>query len=339
VTQPRLSLKELVREGTRADEAAWTEARAANEAKAAATAPPEAARAPVEAPQAPEKAPTEAPSGEKPAPEEPKLGPETKVEWERPDGQKLSATVGELQMAYDWALQNFESQKVAQDYIGKAEKVFEAVEQNPMGALLDVLAARKFGGDRDAAYAEVLRQSGAFLKEWHDLQQLPEGERKIREYEAALKDRDRKLQELEQERQSAAQAEEEFKVAQQIRGEILQAAAAEKLEVNARNLRMVGDVLLKTRQNGFNPSVQQVVRWVKGELAQRDTEGLKSAPIEEILKIRPELREHIIRQSVDETAANRSARVPTGQNGNTLKPGQSQGPRVYRDSPYELLNK
>jgi hypothetical protein len=266
-------------------------------------------------------------------PQQPKLDLQTKVEWER-DGQKVSASIEELQLAYDWSLGAFGKQQEAEKYIRQAEQVFSAFDQGVLPAALEILAARKFGGDRNAAYQELLRQSGTFLKEWHDLQQLPEPERRLKEMETALRERELRLNALEAEKNETKRAEEELKIAERIRGEILGAMKAESLEATASSVRQVGEVLLRTRENGFNPSVGQVVRWVKQELAQQSLEGLKTLPAEEILRLRPELREIAAKAAIDAVAANRSARVMGPTNG-TARPGATEGPRVYRDSPFE----
>lgn len=141
--------------------------------------------------------------------------------------------------------------------------------EKPMHALIDELAAGKHGGNREAAYAEILQEAEKMLLEHLEEQDKPEAERRARQLEAELKAardeiaRQKKADEEEEWREQVAEAGE------QIAKDFHETFKALELPDDDDLKGVILERMLSQRRRGLNPTVRAVAEKVKTEMDAR----------------------------------------------------------------------
>lgn len=189
----------------------------------------------------------------------------------------------------------------------RAVEALRSMAKNPLGTALDALTGA-MGGDRQKAYAELIRQCDEAVANEYKFQNMPESERKALEWEHRAKSIEEKLKAKE-----AAEAEEtkrtvQAEAAERLLKEFKEAIAKTGLpDIDEVKQRIV-EVLQRERRAGRKPSVLQVAEHVKGEINGRE-EGMtyKLLDIEKLRKARPDLIEALTKGTVEDVKKAREA--------------------------------
>lgn len=244
--------------------------------------------------------PTEATTAPAPAPSEtPKADvPEQLFELEI-EGEKKSFKANEL---VDYTQEKIEAALNIHDRYVEGMKAFA---ENPLQTALDAMAATRFGGDKGAAYQELIKLCDQVLSEEMKYRALPEDKRKALEYEQEAKATRAELKKRDDAERSAR---EKYETAQRANAILAQMNSAMKefgLE-DSQDVRLqVRDEMVREQRSGLVPDAIRAAKKVKEKLESfdksREEVALKKIDLEFLRKHRPELLKAAQEAALEET--------------------------------------
>jgi len=226
--------------------------------------------------------------------------------------------LGEEEVAEEELLQAWKAKgevasakKEAENLYNQAKFIIQEIPKNPKGVMIDIFTG--ILGDKKKARAAWLEICEKETIENFERQSMPEGDRKALELQEELEEQ-RKLNEENLRRQQHSQRTvEEARARERILGEISGAIEKVKLPNNARNLRMISEVLLNTRMEGHDVSALEAAKLVQKELEKEEEEHWKGADLEKVKKHRPDLVEQLREADIQEIKGNRQAKTAKGK--------------------------
>ena len=214
------------------------------------------------------------------------------------------------------------------DRIEQAVEIFEATKranlarlENPLGAMIEELAAGKFSGDRTKAGDHLLQLMETALLRHLEEADMPEDARRARELEARNKALEAKLAAQEKAREDAEWEEQVAETREQIIGEFHEAWKALELPDDDDLRGIVIERMKAQRARGLQPTVFGVAEKMKKEMDARI-----EAAVGRRRKSDEQSDMEAVRKSREEENAASSQRAPS-------KDGPERG-RVLRDRDF-----
>jgi len=266
----------------------------------------------------PEPAPKETQTGTQPAvpaaetakPQEAPKPPEAKKDI-------FTVTIGDEKKEFDAdGLVGFTDEKIGQalEVHDRAVGMIEKMAEKPLLAAMDIMAARKFGGDRDKAYEFLIALCVQAVKEDGEYQKRPEAERRALALEEKNKELAERLRREENTRNEQERNERllirRAEIAKELKEAIEKSGLSNTKEVVGR---MVLTMQARRRQ-GEDPNFMEIAQELKEELngsvSTAKEEYLKTASAEEILRLRPDLIDKAPQTLIEEIRKAREAQAP-----------------------------
>ena len=192
-----------------------------------------------------------------------------------------------------------------------AVKALRRVADDPLGLALDAMTG-KFGGDRQKAYAELIKLCDEAVANEYKFQSMPEAERKALEWEHRAKAIEAKLKERDDAEAAEKQRGVKAAAAERLIGEYRAAIKDAGLPDSAEAQYRIIELAKMERQKGNKTSLLEIAKYVKQEMKVREENfDFKNLDIEKLRKVRPDLIEALTKGSVEDIKKAREGGVAT----------------------------
>lgn len=246
--------------------------------------------------------------------------------------------LSELQKSYTLVQQAREALAEADQVSATAQAFLTGIEKDFHGTVIHYLAAKLYQGDEQKAYEHVLKEAGKLVGKFIQLQRLPPAEREALSMKQELERERTRRAELEKTLKEQEDLDAEMQEGEQLVAELKPVMKKLGIPLTPRMYETIGDVLqrleerfLETGRAEFKPPLESVVKLVRDRLASQVAEGLNVLPLEDVLRLRPNLEEEVNQRVLARVRANGSTRAPkVGATAAPEKPGPPKV-RVFRD--------
>lgn len=187
-----------------------------------------------------------------------------------------------------------------------AVHILQSLPQDPIGVLMDVFTGTT--GNPQQAYAAILDVCKKFVIRDYKRKNMPEPERRALELQ---EENERLRSEAEARTRKDEAAALEYRTAQEtqrVLGQMAPALKAAGLPQDEDTVADVAQTMLNLRIAGEDPTIQEAVQEYQRILASRRQVDIRALPIDELLKVRPDVAEEVRKRNLTTTLAQRRQR-------------------------------
>lgn len=219
------------------------------------------------------------------------------------DGEKKSLSGNEL---VDYTREKIEAALSIHD---RYQDQVRSMAENPLHAALDAMTQIRFGGDRRAAYQELVKLMDSALSDELKYRSMPEDKRaamEAREDAEAARAELNRLRETEEKRaMEETRAQKVSELLRQMSDAAKEAGIEDSREIRERMVNYMREDQAKSLAPDARRAAQRVKEYLEGFDRSREEVVLKRIDLEALKKHRPELLKQIIDASTEEVRRTR----------------------------------